>query len=785
MKKRIALISSVEASLVISDDQIFKDVCLVPILMKEKYDFEASIISYGINEKLLNKHFQGINCINIKKSGDYLVDIKEYLEQNAKNIDIVFLYGPYNSYDAISKIYKYINPKGKIYLKLDMNRYWLQNLADQEYFKNLLEISDLVTVEDRNLQNLINMLYNCETEYLRNGCYEFVKVPKVNYEEKKNIILSVGRLGTNQKRTETLIKAFLKADLPDWELRLVGGIEEDFLPTLEKLKQNVKFAAQVKVLGRIEDKNVLNDEYKKAKIFCMTSILESCAHVYSEAGLNGCYIVSTDVDGISDIEKYSSIVPVEDCDAITKALEDAAKNENLMRKNCYEIQEYIRNEGMWDSIISKLYLLFCTKGLMDEADTSQGCIKKAVDISNMIGEIRFLKGKLDNSNEYNNLVDLSGEVIERLQILVNIMNNNNELIVDMSIKNETTLLKEDFINYVNGIFNGNKYIIEKYKKEIYDRYKEWNEKILNSINFNVDNSLTIEEALKDIYSIFKYIDNNSVKDIMLNFSNRYNIPVNELANMPMGGYGKGRTSGAYYFTLNDMKENCKEYLWLYEKLEDEESKRVLTNLCRFRLTCAMEFINDAFDSNNAQYFDKEIIKCDENEVFVDCGGFTGDTSESYIESYCNYKKIYIYEPSPENVKECLNNISKYENIIVRQAGVGLKKSKVTFSKEGSASSAINANGETDVIEIVSLDEDIQEKITFLKMDIEGEEINALNGAKNHIIKDKPKLAVCVYHIISDLWEIPKLIYSMDSNYKLYLRHYWEDQAWETVIYAVH
>lgn len=405
--------------------------------------------------------------------------------------------------------------------------------------------------------------------------------------------------------------------------------------------------------------------------------------------------------------------------------------------------------------------------------------KKIKNIENMVRKIESFNEKIVSSDDYNYIIDLSGKIINELRLIVIIM-NNDDFILDISIKNETALLKDYFINYINGIFNNNEYMIKKYKKNIDKIYEKWNKRILELIN-----NITLEESLKNIDSIFEYVKNNSIEDILLKLSNQYNITAQTLASNPMGGYGKGRTSGAYYFTLKDMKENYKEYLWLYDKLKDDESKQVLTDLCRFRLTGAIQFIKDAFDGNNVQYFDEKIIKCSEDEVFVDCGGFIGDTAVSYIESYLKYKKIYIYEPSPENIKICLKNTHNYENIVVRQAGVGAEKGKVAFSKEGSASSAINANGETDTIEIVSIDEDIQEKITFLKMDVEGEEINALNGAKNHILNDRPKLAICVYHIISDLWEIPKLICSIDPTYKLYLRHYREDQAWETVIYAVH
>lgn len=786
MKKRIAFIASIE-SINLSDDHIFKDVCLIPTLLKEKYGFEASIVNYSVNKDLIDKFFPGVQCVNINKSGNYLLDMKEYLEKNSTNIDIMYIFGPYESYDIFTKLYKMYNPKGKIYLKLDMNRYWLQGLLNNNYFKNLLEISDLVTVEDRKLQNMINMICNCETEYLRNGCYEFVKVSKVNYEEKKNIILTVGRLGTTQKATEILIEAFLEANLPNWELRLVGSIEKEFLPILDKFKQNPKFNKQVKVVGRIEDKKILYNEYRKAKIFCMTSQMEGCAHVYLEAGLNGCYIVSTDVDGISDLNEYSTIVPVNDWKAVANAFEEVSNNEELMKKNCYRIQQYVHKEGMWDIIIGKLYLLLCANGLVDneEIDKAEIFNKEIKNIPDIVKKIENFSKELHDSNNYNNIVDLSGQIIEYLREIVTILSDNNKFILDMSIKNETMLLKDYYINYINGIFDENKYIIEKYKKNIDNKYENWNKEILSVVKEVTNDNITLQESLKDIESIFKYINKNSIENIILDLSNILNIPVKQLANMPMGGYGKGRTSGAYYFTLKDMKENYKEYLWLYDKLEDSESKRVFTNLCRFRLTCEMQFVRDCFDGNSPQYFDKEIIKCDENEVFVDCGGFTGDTTESYIKSCQGYKKIYIYEPSPHNVKKCLKNVSQYKNIVIRQAGVGLKKGEISFSREGSASSAVNAEGEVDIIKIVSIDEDIKDKITFLKMDIEGEEINALKGAKNHILKDKPKLAICVYHIISDLWEIPKVIHSIDPMYKLYLRHYKEDQAWETVIYAVH
>lgn len=87
-----------------------------------------------------------------------------------------------------------------------------------------------------------------------------------------------------------------------------------------------------------------------------------------------------------------------------------------------------------------------------------------------------------------------------------------------------------------------------------------------------------------------------------------------------------------------------------------------------------------------------------------------------------------------------------------------------------------------VIETVALDELIDERVTFLKMDIEGAEAEAIKGAKNMIQKDKPKLAICIYHKPNDLWEIPLMIHELVPEYKMYIRHM-GIRCYGTILYA--
>lgn len=287
-------------------------------------------------------------------------------------------------------------------------------------------------------------------------------------------------------------------------------------------------------------------------------------------------------------------------------------------------------------------------------------------------------------------------------------------------------------------------------------------------------------------SMSDLVKNHSYEDILTAAAALANIPPENLARHPMGGYSKGMTSGAYQFTLKDLIKNIEHYDWLYSRLEDDASRMVFANLIGYRLFPAQSFLKAAYDGEHPQYFDKNIVKCGKDEVFVDCGGFTGDTAEEFIRQFGQYKQIYVYEPSPSNIQTCRDNLAGYRNITVRQCGVGEKTEILSMQGSGASSTFMGEEKSPDSqgIRIVSLDEDIQETITFLKMDIEGAEISALLGAKRHIRDDFPKLAVCTYHIVSDMWEIPRLIDIIHPGYRFFIRHYDFPQNWETVIYAV-
>lgn len=181
-----------------------------------------------------------------------------------------------------------------------------------------------------------------------------------------------------------------------------------------------------------------------------------------------------------------------------------------------------------------------------------------------------------------------------------------------------------------------------------------------------------------------------------------------------------------------------------------------------------------------QYFDEDIIQFSDEEVFIDAGVFDLYTSENLLKKCSTVKKIYGFEPS-ESLYEFAKNKNLNCDIELVKAGLWSKKSTLNFFAKGSLS-RVSENG-AEEIQVVALDEVVSDHVTFIKMDIEGSELEALKGSEKIIKKYKPKLAISVYHKPEDIIDIPKLIKSIVPEYKLYMRHY-TDCSDETVLYAV-
>lgn len=221
-----------------------------------------------------------------------------------------------------------------------------------------------------------------------------------------------------------------------------------------------------------------------------------------------------------------------------------------------------------------------------------------------------------------------------------------------------------------------------------------------------------------------------------------------------------------------LKNKWNEIEYFYESLSDHRSKDVLVMILENWLTFSFQRIKKVKENNFKPYFDLDLLKMDENEVFVDLGAWKGDTIDDYIKSYGTdkYAKIYTYEIVKENIDILEQKFSYDKKIIIRPVGVSSEEGIMYLSENGTTDAQALVTEGSKEIKTVTLDNDITEKITFLKMDIEGAERDAILGAQRHIKEDIPKLAISIYHSNEDLLQIFNIIKNIQPNYKFYLRY---------------
>ncbi len=214
-----------------------------------------------------------------------------------------------------------------------------------------------------------------------------------------------------------------------------------------------------------------------------------------------------------------------------------------------------------------------------------------------------------------------------------------------------------------------------------------------------------------------------------------------------------------------VSRNMDELRSLYDRLSDYRSKAVLTEIIKNWYDFDYTRVLKMQESLYSDYFDHDLIKPLDEEVFVDAGGYTGDTVVDFDKNYRSYKKIISYEIMPSLCEKIRENTKGLHDIDVRNKGLAEKNGIMYVNDKEDSIGQLQEAGET-AVEVVCLDDDIKEKVTWIKMDIEGAEYNALQGCRRHI---EEELTICVYHNYDDIVRIPELIQSMRDDYHYYLR----------------
>lgn len=227
--------------------------------------------------------------------------------------------------------------------------------------------------------------------------------------------------------------------------------------------------------------------------------------------------------------------------------------------------------------------------------------------------------------------------------------------------------------------------------------------------------------------------------------------------------------------------NKQKFDQILTRLEDKRSKEVFNDLVRFKNELKLETL-DTFESNeDMQYFEPFLLPYLENEVFYDIGGYDGHTSSVFMKECPAFEAVHVFEPERKNAERIKLRFKDIKEVHIHQLALSNNEGVINFSSSGSTSKASNDGSQKILMK--RLDDLNLSAPTFLKIDIEGAEINALLGAIKTIEAAHPKIAISVYHKSSDFWKIPETILSIRNDYKVYLRHYTEG-IYETVMFFI-
>lgn len=232
--------------------------------------------------------------------------------------------------------------------------------------------------------------------------------------------------------------------------------------------------------------------------------------------------------------------------------------------------------------------------------------------------------------------------------------------------------------------------------------------------------------------------------------------------------------------LQSRKEDVK---WIYSNLADKKSEKALDDYLYQRI-----YGNYSKNYDSSQYFQDDIIELTNKEVFIDCGAFQGETLIDFIKyakekGITSWEKLIAFEPEPANIEVMKKNVIGIPNIQIEQAGV-YSSSKIFFINSGNGSNSTISDKGNLAIKVKSVDDVLAgDRATFIKMDIEGSEMEGLIGARETIKKYKPKLAISIYHKREDFIDIPRYIMSLRDDYNFYIRNH-DSAGIECIFYAV-
>lgn len=240
-------------------------------------------------------------------------------------------------------------------------------------------------------------------------------------------------------------------------------------------------------------------------------------------------------------------------------------------------------------------------------------------------------------------------------------------------------------------------------------------------------------------------------------------------------------NGWFLSEINDRNKTIIKRIYL--SLDDDVSRAFyLQFLAWRRLRIELTFKGIEVETDNRFFIPQVVNVLKDKEVFVDCGAHRGGVIKRYLEiSKGKYSAIYAFEPDSENFEILKKEFGSVAGISLIKKALGSKSGREKFYDGFDFASKISKNGNA-AVDVVALD-GMNIKASFIKMHLEGGELEALKGGLKMIKESRPILAVTFYHNEDGAWRIPLLFINNLENYSFYIRlHSWGGTG--AVFYAI-
>ncbi len=282
----------------------------------------------------------------------------------------------------------------------------------------------------------------------------------------------------------------------------------------------------------------------------------------------------------------------------------------------------------------------------------------------------------------------------------------------------------------------------------------------------------IRSLYPDFVIVLSFASNREEVLYMLGEMNiRYDIYVPD---MPVAGADE-------YFDRAFFNANYKKIVSAYERLDDEASKNAYAAIINYKLTGHMKYLMSAYSERDELY---ALMPCDKISTVVDAGAYNGDTVREMKGFFPNLKNVFALEPDNRNFKK-LAKYSEAESeihVVPINAGAWCERIEGDFSDSGNRNSTLLATSSYEhkktTVSLVRIDGITDEKINYIKYDVEGAEREALVGSHGLIEKHRPILLVSLYHRSRDIFELINMLSERYRGYRFYLRRLKCLPAWE-------